>query len=103
MTHFVFQLQWKYNPDKLPVHDVKLDCFLSRILRDHQQKGVTFLYSCISGISNVKYNGAVLADEMGLGKTLQCISLIWFAIVIYFVTHPFSSFILSYGIIVGYY
>ncbi|XP_065217497.1 DNA repair and recombination protein RAD54B-like [Planococcus citri] len=69
--------QWKYNKDGLPITDVKLDSFLSRVLRPHQQQGVVFLYSCVTGIRDIKRNGAILADEMGLGKTLQCICLIW--------------------------
>lgn len=77
--YFVRRFQWKYNKDKLPVTDVKLDLFLSRVLRAHQQEGVLFLYTCVTGMRNVKYNGAILADEMGLGKTLQCICLIWYA------------------------
>ena len=45
-------------------------------MRDHQKKGVTFLYECIMGFRDYG-SGAILADEMGLGKTLQCIALIW--------------------------
>lgn len=73
-----FNLQWKYNKDGLPINDVKLDSFISKVLRPHQQQGVLFLYSCVTGMRNVKHCGAILADEMGLGKTLQCICLIWY-------------------------
>lgn len=62
----------------MPVTDVRMDFFLSKVLRPHQKEGTVFLYSCVSGIRDTDYFGAILADEMGLGKTLQCLALIWY-------------------------
>lgn len=56
---------------------VVIDPLLSEKLRPHQREGVTFMYSCVMGISGNDIRGAILADEMGLGKTLQTITLIW--------------------------
>ncbi|XP_034250356.1 DNA repair and recombination protein RAD54B-like isoform X2 [Thrips palmi] len=69
--------QWTFNPRKLPVTQVAVDSFLSRVLRPHQKEGVTFLYECVMGMKNSQYFGSILADEMGLGKTLQTITLLW--------------------------
>ena len=57
--------------------DVVVDPLLCKHLRDHQRKGVSFLYECVMGMRGFDGEGAVLADEMGLGKTLQTIALIW--------------------------
>ncbi|XP_069701222.1 DNA repair and recombination protein RAD54B-like isoform X2 [Periplaneta americana] len=69
--------QWQHNPDHLPVTDVKVDMFLTRVLRTHQRLGVVFMYQCVMGMQKLGYYGSILADEMGLGKTLQCITLVW--------------------------
>ena len=57
--------------------DVVVDPLLSQHLRDHQRKGVSFLYECVMGMRDYIGQGAILADEMGLGKTLQTIALLW--------------------------
>ena len=57
-----------------------IDPHLSKQLRDHQKKGVIFLYKSVMGFDADypgMFFGAILADEMGLGKTLQTITLIW--------------------------
>lgn len=69
--------QWTFNSRKLPVTQVAVDGFLSRVLRPHQKEGVTFLYECVMGMKSSQYFGSILADEMGLGKTLQTITLLW--------------------------
>ncbi|XP_046396925.1 DNA repair and recombination protein RAD54B-like isoform X2 [Ischnura elegans] len=78
--------QWLYNQEKLPLVDVIIDSYLSKVLRPHQKVGVQFLYECVCGMKNpfrhqmgssATWEGCILADEMGLGKTLQCITLIW--------------------------
>lgn len=63
--------------DQKNITDVVVDPKLSKSLREHQKKGVSFMYECVMGWRHNYGNGCILADEMGLGKTLQCISLIW--------------------------
>ena len=57
--------------------DVVLDPLLCESLRQHQIKGVKFLYECMMDLRGFGGHGALLADDMGLGKTLQTITLIW--------------------------
>ncbi|KAK9481341.1 SNF2 family N-terminal domain-containing protein [Lipomyces japonicus] len=57
--------------------DVVVDPHVTQFLRPHQRLGVTFLYKCVMGMTEIAGTGAILADEMGLGKTLMTISLIW--------------------------
>jgi DNA repair and recombination protein RAD54B len=59
------------------VHDVFVEPFLARSLREHQVEGVRFMYECIMGYRSFQGKGCLLADEMGLGKTLQSIALMW--------------------------
>lgn len=70
---------------------------IKAILRPHQQRGVVFLWNCLTGgcpklrklvldkttkegieggSKEIDYCGAILADEMGLGKTLMTITTI---------------------------
>lgn len=64
-------------PNGKQIVDVVVDPLLCKHLRDHQRKGVSFLYECIMGMRGYSGEGAILADEMGLGKTLQTIALLW--------------------------
>ncbi|KAI9690418.1 MAG: helicase [Bathelium mastoideum] len=64
-------------PKEKKVVDVVVDPLLSKHLREHQRKGVSFLYECVMGMRDFGGEGAILADEMGLGKTLQTIALLW--------------------------
>ncbi|KAL0479085.1 DNA repair and recombination protein RAD54 [Acrasis kona] len=59
------------------LHDVYIDYFLAKSLRDHQVEGVKFMYQCVMGERSFQGRGCLLADEMGLGKTLQSISIMW--------------------------
>lgn len=67
----------KQAPKGRQIVDVVVDPLLSQYLRDHQRKGVKFLYECVMGMREYDGQGAILADEMGLGKTLQTIALLW--------------------------
>lgn len=67
----------KAPPKGRQIVDVVVDPILSQHLREHQRKGVTFLYECVMGLRDFDGQGAILADEMGLGKTLQTIALLW--------------------------
>ncbi|KAL9095031.1 MAG: hypothetical protein Q9165_002633 [Trypethelium subeluteriae] len=64
-------------PNGKRIVDVVVDPLLSKRLREHQRKGVSFLYECVMGMRDYAGEGAILADEMGLGKTLQTIALLW--------------------------
>lgn len=64
-------------PKGKQVVDVVVDPLLTKSLREHQRKGVAFLYECVMGMRGSEGEGAILADEMGLGKTLQTIALLW--------------------------
>ena len=57
--------------------DVVVDPILSQHLREHQRKGVSFMYECVMGMRDFNGQGTILGDEMGLGKTLQTITLLW--------------------------
>ena len=67
----------KQAPKGKQIVDVVVDPLLCKHLRDHQRKGVSFLYECVMGMGDYNGEGAILADEMGLGKTLQTIALLW--------------------------
>ncbi|KAF7581024.1 SNF2 N-terminal domain family protein [Clavispora lusitaniae] len=63
---------------KIPnANDVSVDPLLTKHLKPHQRDGVSFVYSCLLGMHQPNYFGALLADEMGLGKTLMTITVIW--------------------------
>jgi DNA repair and recombination protein RAD54B len=64
-------------PKGKQIVDVVVDPLLTKSLREHQRKGVAFLYECVMGMRGSEGEGAILADEMGLGKTLQTIALLW--------------------------
>lgn len=64
-------------PKGKQIVDVVVDPLLTKSLREHQRKGVAFLYECVMGMRGNEGEGAILADEMGLGKTLQTIALLW--------------------------
>ncbi|KAF2769426.1 SNF2 family DNA-dependent ATPase domain-containing protein [Teratosphaeria nubilosa] len=64
-------------PKGKQIVDVVVDPLIGRKLRQHQRKGVSFLYECVMGMKGYEGDGAILADEMGLGKTLQTIALLW--------------------------
>jgi SNF2 family DNA or RNA helicase len=56
---------------RLPIVDVMVAPELGSALREHQVKGVRFLYDRIMGFRSAEEDdhlGAILADEMGLGK-----------------------------------
>jgi SNF2 family DNA or RNA helicase len=57
--------QWISCPDEIV--PVVVDPYIRRHLRPHQQEGVQFLYSCVTGLVEANRYGAILADEMGLG------------------------------------
>lgn len=56
---------------------VEVDPLLTQHLKPHQREGVAFVYSCLLGLRQKDFHGALLADEMGLGKTLMTITTIW--------------------------
>jgi hypothetical protein len=49
--------------------EIHLDTHFSRVVKDHQLRGIQFMYR--ETVGNMKPEGCLLAHTMGLGKTLQ--------------------------------
>jgi len=77
------------------IGDLTVPNSITRIMQNHQETGISFLWNCLTGASpalqklsqqarqennisnNTMFQGAILADEMGLGKTFMSIAVIF--------------------------